>query len=134
VRGRFGPLQDAVSSKGFTLNPKWRPARGGTRGGFVDVPALVASKPGSEFAYEFEGTAFGLFLAAGYDTCVLEFSMDGGEDQMIDTLTPWSRGLHLPWPLMLADGLSPGKHTIAIRTTGDVEERTALHIIHFLIN
>ncbi len=132
VNGRFGELEDAVLGKGFTLDPRWKPARGGTRAGFANVPALVASEPGSEFTYEFEGTAFGLFLAAGYDTCVLEFSVDGGEFQTVDSMTKWSKGLHLPWPLMLTDGLPAGKHKITVRTTDQVESRTALHVIHFL--
>ncbi len=134
VNGRFGKLEDAVLGKGFSLDPKWRPSSGGTRGGFVNVPALVASEPGSEFSYTFEGTAIGLFLAAGYDTCILQFSIDGGEFQKVDTMTRWSKNLHLPWPLMLADGLEPGRHMITIQTTGEAQNRTALHVIHILVN
>ncbi|MFT5131185.1 MAG: sialidase-1 [Rhodothermales bacterium] len=134
VNGRFGVLEDAVLGKGFSLNPKWKPARGGTRSGFVNVPALVASAPGSEFTYAFEGTAIGLFLAAGYDSCVLEFSVDGGEFTKMDSSTRWSKGLHLPWPLILTDGLAPGKHTVTVRTTASAKNRTALHVIHLLVN
>jgi pimeloyl-ACP methyl ester carboxylesterase/lysophospholipase L1-like esterase len=132
VDGRFGKLEDAVLGKGFSLDPKWKPSRGGTRAGFVNVPALVASEPGSEFSYAFDGAAIGLFLAAGYDSCILQFSIDGGKFQKIDTLTRWSKGLHLPWPLILADGLKPGKHKITVQTTGDAQDRTALHVIHIL--
>ena len=134
VNGRFGKLEDAVLGKGFSLDPKWKPDRGGTREGFVNVPALVASEPGSEFSYTFEGTAIGLFLAAGYDSCILQFSIDGDEAQNIDTITRWSKGLHLPWPLILADGLKPCRHTITIQTTGEAQGRTALHVIHILEN
>jgi sialidase-1 len=134
VNGRFGKLEDAVLGKGFSLDPKWRPSRGGTRDGFVNVPALVASEAGSEFSYAFNGTAIGLFLAAGYDSCILQFSIDGGRFQKIDTITRWSKGLHLPWPLILADGLNPGNHTITLQTTGDAQGRTALHVIHILEN
>ena len=134
VNGRFGKLEDAVLGKGFSLDPKWKPSRGGTRNGFVNVPALVASEPGSEFSYAFDGTAIGLFLASGYDSCVLQFSIDGGKFQKIDTITRWSKGLHLPWPLILDDGLKPGQHTITVKTTGDAQGRTALHVIHILEN
>jgi sialidase-1 len=134
VNGRFGKLETAVLGKGFTLDPKWKPQRGRTRAGFADVPALVASESGSEFSCEFDGTAFGLFLAAGYDTCVLEFRVDGGEYRKVDTFTSWSKNLHLPWPLILVDGLNPGNHKITIRTTDDAKDRTALHIINFLLN
>ena len=134
IHGRFGDLAKAVLGNGFTLEKNWKPVRGGTRAGFVDVPALVASKPGSRFTYEFEGTAFGLFLASGYNSCILEFSVDGNEFKKVETITRWSKGLHLPWPLILADDLDPGKHTITIQTTNEAQNRTALHIIHILEN
>ncbi len=133
-QGRFGKLEDAILVKGFSLVPHWRPAKGKTREGFVNVPALDASEPGSQFVYSFEGTAFGLFLAAGYDSCVLEFSVDDGPWVRKDTHTRWSNSLHLPWPLILVDGLENGSHKIAVRTTDQVKTRTALHVIHVLIN
>jgi pimeloyl-ACP methyl ester carboxylesterase len=134
VRGRYASLEAAKLGQGFTLDAKWRPAKGATRPGFADVPALVAAEPGSEFTYEFEGTAIGLFLAAGYDTCVMEFSIDGAPAQKLDTFSQWSGSLHLPWPVMLADGLKPGKHRVLVRTTADAKNRTALHVIHVLAN
>lgn len=134
VHGRYARLEDARLGAGFTLDPAWAPAKGGTRDGFTKVPALVAAEPGAEFSYEFEGSAFGLFLAAGYDTCVLEFSVDGGAFRKLDTSNNWSAGLHLPWPVMLADGLKAGKHRIVIRTTADQPARTALHVIHILVS
>lgn len=133
-QGRLGKIDDARLGKGFELVPKWIPDKGGKRSGFSDVPALVATEPGAEFTYLFEGTVFGLFLAAGYDTCVLEFSVDGGPWQAKDTYTKWSESLHLPWPFVLVDGLSPGKHQISVRTTDQVKSRTALHVIHVLLN
>ena len=68
--GRFGKLENAELGQGFKLDPTWRPASGETRAGFVNVPALVASAPAAEMTYSFTGTAIGLFLAAGFDTCV----------------------------------------------------------------
>jgi lysophospholipase L1-like esterase len=133
-QGRFGPLADARLVKGFTLVLAWRPTKGRTRAGFVDVPALVASEPGSEFEYTFNGTAFGLLLAAGHDSCVLEYRVDDGPWIRKDTYTRWSKSLHLPWPLILVDGLEQGSHTIAVRTTDQAEARTALHVIHALIH
>jgi len=134
IGGRFGKLQKAILSNGFTFEKSWKPARGGTRAGFVDVPALVASKPEAQFTYAFEGTAIGLFLAAGYDSCILQFSIDGSDFKKVDSITRWSKGLHLPWPLILVDGLKPGEHTITVQTTADAEQRTALHVIHILEN
>lgn len=134
AQGHFGKLENAVMGQGFTLDPKWHPATGNTRDGFVDVPALVAAAPGSTLTYEFDGTGIGLFLAAGYDTCVLEFQVDGKPFAVVDTYAPWSGGLHLPWPVMLADGLKSGKHKLTLRTTDKVKTRTALHIIQILLN
>lgn len=133
-QGRFGKLEDASLKKGFALKPKWRPAKGRTRAGFADLPALVASDPGAEFTYDFAGSAFGLFLASGYDSCVLEFCVDDGPWTRKDTYTRWSKSLHLPWPLMLVDDLAPGNHRIAVRTTDQEETRTALHVIQVLLN
>ncbi len=133
--GRFGALGEAKLGKGFTLDPAWKPSRpSGTREGFVNVPALTASEPGSEFTYDFPGSAIGLFLAAGPDTCVLEFSVDGAAFKRIDPYSPWSGGLYLPWPVMLEDTLKPGRHTVTIRTTDQAKDRTGLHIIQLLIN
>jgi len=133
-QGRYGKLEEARLGPGFKLEPKWTPAQGATRPGFAQVPALVAAGPGAQFSYDFEGTAFGLFLAAGYDTCVLEFSVDAGPFQKLDTFSPWSASLHLPWPVILTDGLKPGKHSIVVRTTADAKNRSALHVVHLLVN
>ena len=134
TKGRFGDLEKAILSDGFTYVKSWKPTRGGTRAGFVNVPALVASTPQAQFRYTFEGTAIGLFLAAGYDSCILQFSIDGGDFKQVDSLTRWSKGLHLPWPLILADGLDPGTHTVTVQTTAEAKTRTALHVIHILEN
>lgn len=135
VRGRYGNLEAAKPGTGFTLEASWKPANGqATRPGFADCPALVAAKPGAELTYDFDGTAIGLFLAAGKDTGVIEFSIDGGPARTLDTWTPWSGSLHLPWPLILTDSLAPGKHRLTLRTTDRQPDRTALHIIHFLLN
>ena len=133
-QGRFGKLEDARLIKGFSYVSKWRPSKGRTRKDFVDVPALVASEPGAELEFAFDGTAFGLFLAAGYDSCVLEYRVDDGPWRKKDTFTKWSRSLHLPWPLILVDGLDQGPHKITLRTTDQAKNRTALHIIHILLN
>jgi sialidase-1 len=133
-QGRLGEIEAAELVSGFELVPSWRPDKGGIRAGFANVPAVVASEPNAEFKYAFEGTAFGLFLAAGYDSCVLEFSVDGGPWKSKDSHTQWSASLHLPWPMMLVDGLEPGPHHITVRTTDQAPTRTALHVIHVLLN
>jgi sialidase-1 len=135
TQGHFGKLQAATLGQGFALDPAWKPTRpAGTRDGFVNVPALTATAPGAELSYDFTGTAIGLLLAAGPDSCILEFSIDGAATKRVDTFSAWSTGLYLPWPIMLADTLTPGPHTVTVRTTAQAEERTGLHIIQILVN
>lgn len=134
-QGHHGKLEDAVLSGAFRLEPHWS-ARNGQeeRAGYYNCPALIADHAGAEMTYSFEGTAFGLFLAAGRDTGVIEFSADGAPFKPFDTWSPNSRDLNLPWPVILESGLKPGRHTIRIRTTDRERERQALHIIHVLLN
>lgn len=135
VNGHYGKLEEAKLGAGFALDPKWVPkVRQECRPGFYNGPALVADTPGAEMSYPFEGTGIGLFLAAGKDTGVIEYRIDGGDTKTLDTWSPWSGSLHLPWPVILADGLTPGKHTLSLRTTNQAKGRCALHIIHLLVN
>lgn len=138
ARGRFGDLASARLGKGFILDPAWKATDGkGTRAGFVNVPALVATEPGAEFAFDFEGTGCGLFLAAGPDAGRIEYRIDGGEWSTLETFTQWSHGLHLPWVVILDDGLDPGKHTAMVRVAEARHEKsngTALRVFHLLLN
>jgi sialidase-1 len=137
-RGRLGALQELKVVKGFTLVPSWKPDDGkATREGFVNVPALVATEPGSEIEIVFQGTGAGLFIAAGPDAGVLEFRTDGGGWKTVDTFTPWSSGLHLPWAVILDDELQPGRHITQVRLSGQHNPKsqgTAARIVHLLLN
>lgn len=129
-RGRFGDVKGARLINGFALVPKWQPSDGkGTRAGYVDVPALVATTPGAEFEFTFEGTAAGLMITSGPDSRTIAFRIDGGPEQTVNTATPWSQSLHLPWALMLADGLPAGPHTVRVRLVDG-----ALRVFHLLEN
>lgn len=138
ARGRFGDIATARLGRGFALDPAWKPADGkGTRAGFVGVPALVATEPGAEFSFDFEGSGCGLFLTAGPDAGRIDCRIDGGEWRTLETFTPWSAGLHLPWAVILDDGLAPGKHTATVRVASGHHERgsgTALRVFHLLLN
>ena len=115
-RGRFGDIKAASVIKGFTLEPKWRPGDGkGTRAGYVDVPALVATEPGAQFEFTFEGTGAGLMITSGPDARTIAFRIDDRPEQTLNTATPWSQSLHLPWALILDDTLPAGQHTVRVR-------------------
>jgi lysophospholipase L1-like esterase len=136
--GRFGKLEDARPRRGFSLDPSWKPSDGrATRDGFVNVPALVATEPGAEFEFAFDGRGAGLFITAGPDAGMVESSVDGGAWKPTDTFTPWSPGLHLPWALMLEDGLAPARHTMRVRLAASHNPQsagTALRVMHLLLN
>jgi sialidase-1 len=137
-RGRLVDPATARVVRGFTLDPAWRPADGKPgRAGFMAVPALVSTGAGAELEFAFTGTAAGLFLTAGPDTARLEVSIDGGPFAAVDTWTRWSATLHLPWALILADGLPSGPHQcrvrLAARPAGEPGGE-ALRVFHLLVN
>ena len=138
ARGRFGDIATARIIKGFVIDPAWKPTdKKGTRAGFVGVPALVGTEPGSEFEFEFDGTGAGLFIAAGPDAGTIESSIDGGEWKPINTFTNWSAGLHLPWAVILDDGLKSGHHKASVRIGMQSDAKSAGHavrVFHLLLN
>jgi hypothetical protein len=137
-RGRLVELSAAKIESGWKLDPKWHPAdKAGTRAGFVDVPALVAEKPGETLRLNFEGTAVGTFGAAGPDAGTVEFSIDRGPAQTRNLFTLWSAGLHLPWAQVLAADLASGPHEMQLRVAPIADPKSkghAVRIVHFLAN
>ena len=117
--GSFEPLELATAQdlEGFVLDPAWAPAAPGVgvRQGFVGVPALVGTAPGQTLAVPFDGSQLAVVVAAGPDAGVLEWRVDGGPWSSRDLFTRWSRGLHLPWTLVLESALSPGEHRLELR-------------------
>jgi len=136
--GRLVSPAVAGHDDGWKLVDDWKPADGaGTRPGFVNVPALVAERPGAALHLKFNGTAAGVFVAAGPDAGTIEYSIDGGPTKTCDLYTKWSAKLHLPWAQVLAAGLPSGPHDLQLRVAGSQNEKskgTAVRIIHFLVN
>lgn len=137
-RGRLGSVAAAKVIKGFTLVDRWKPTDGTkVRAGFVDVPALEGLHVGDEFELDFDGTAVGLFITSGPDAGRIESSIDGGPYQSSPTFTRWSSGLHLPWAVILADGLPPGHHTARVRIADSRDPKSggsAVRVFHLLLN
>ena len=135
---RFGKLEDVKLGRGFKLVSDWKPSVSvGTRSGFVHVPALAATAPGSGFTFDFDGNAVGLMIGAGPDAGIVEVSIDGAASRRIDTFTQWSRGLYLPWAIMLRDGLKQGHHTVNVKMAADHNPEstgTALYVFQLLLN
>jgi sialidase-1 len=137
-RGHYESLQAAQPVQGFRLVERWQPQiPAGTRDGFVNVPALTASKPGDTLRFRFTGSAVGLAVAAGPDAGILRCRIDDGKEVMVDTYTAWSGGLYLPWVYVLSDDLKPGTHEVVVtidHQKNPAAKGTAVHIMHLCVS
>ncbi len=136
--GRYAGVDSATALKGFWLNANWQPVdKAGTRQGFVHVPVLESNRAGASFKFEFTGTAAGIAIVSGPDAGMIKYSVDGKPAKTIDLYTPWSGGLHLPWYLVLADGLPKAVHVLEleiIAKKNKASKGNACRIVHFLVN
>ena len=136
--GRFGSLEKSRLGAGFKRVADWKPTiHVETRPGFVHVLTLAATVPEAELEFEFDGTAAGLMISAGPDTGMIEVLIDGCSIRKLDTFTPWSPSLYLPWAVMLADELKPGHHTVRVKLSSDHNPKstgTALYVGQLLEN
>ena len=130
--GRLLPPSSATKLKGFRLVEDWVPSDGaGTRKQYVHVPTLVCDDGGS-LTLEFEGRAVGLYCTCGPNAGVLSYEIDGKKYPTLDTFTPWSKGLHIPWLHILANDLGPGRHILKLKVLkGD---RQGCFIRNFAVN
>lgn len=130
--GRLLPPSSAIKLKGFRLVEDWVPSDGaGTRKQYVHVPTLVCEDGGS-LTLEFEGRAIGLYCTCGPNAGVLSYEIDGKKYPTLDTFTPWSKGLHIPWLHILANDLGPGRHILKLKVLkGD---RQGCFIRNFAVN
>lgn len=130
--GRLLPPSAALKTKGFRLEEDWVPTDGaGARKQYVHVPTLVCEQGGS-LTLEFEGKAVGLYCTCGPNAGVLEYEIDGKKHAPLDTFTPWSGGLHIPWVHMLANDLGPGRHILKLKVLKG--ERQGCYIRNFVVN
>lgn len=129
--GRLVSIGEARALKGFSLVQDWTPSeKVGTRPGFVNVPMLSAEHGGS-LSFDFEGNAVGIFCVAGPDAAVIQYRIDKGEWESLDTFTHWSEGLYLPWVYMLGEDLPSGRHTLQLKVPS--KGRSGCHIRDFVV-
>ena len=130
--GRLLPPTSATRLKGFRLEGDWGPSDGaGTRKQYIHVPTLVCEEGGS-LTLEFEGRAVGLYCTCGPNAGVLSYEIDGKTYQPLDTFTPWSKGLHIPWLHILANDLGPGRHILKLKVLKG--GRQGCYIRNFAVN
>lgn len=136
--GNYVPVKEASAKSGFTWVPSWHPADGiGTRPGFVKVPVLEGTTAGASTSLSFRGSSIGIAVVSGPDAGMIRYSIDGGPEQTVDLYTQWSKGLHLPWYLLLGDGLKKGTHRLSITIADQQHPQSkghALRIVYFLVN
>ena len=136
-KGIYIDVFKATKLRGFSVIENWRPPDNKeTRQGFVNVPVLEATQAGSTFTLSFTGNAVGIAVVSGPDAGIVEYRIDKGTSKTINLFTNWSNSLHLPWYLILADGLKEGKHVLDVKTSSDKGNSggNACRIVHFLVN
>ncbi len=136
--GNFIELEEAQLHKGWKLVRNWHPDNTvEKRRGFVDVPMLEATQPGSELSLTFEGRAIGIFCTPGPSAAILEYCIDDGDYQELDTFTEWSGHLYIPWVYLFASELEPGKHRLTLRISEKKNPASLGHecqIRNFVVN
>ena len=131
-RGRLLPPESATRLKGFRLEEDWVPSDDAdTRKQYIHVPTLVCENGGS-LILEFDGTAVGLYCTCGPNAGVLSYEIDGRKYGPLETFTPWSKGLHIPWLHILAKDLEPGRHVLKLKVLKS--ERSGCYIKNFAVN
>jgi sialidase-1 len=136
-KGIYVDIHQATDLRGFTVAENWEPTdQRETRAGFVNIPVLETTQIGSSFTFSFTGNAIGIAILSGPDAGIIEYIIDNRRPEKLDLQTQWSYYLHLPWYLLLADGLKEGEHVLNVKTLPDNENitRNACRIVHFLVN
>ncbi len=114
--GDFIPGAKAKDLKGAEAVANWTPdPPKETRRLFVNCPVLKAQGDGASFAFDFTGKTLGAYVICGPTSAVLEWSVDGGAWRTLDTRTPWSGHIYMPWPYVLTTDLPEGPHTVRFR-------------------
>lgn len=137
-KGSYHPVTEAKKTDRFALDMNWEPKdKLPTRPGFVNIPMLVGETAGANFEFEFNGRGVGMAIVSGGDAGKISYSIDGKTAVTRDLFTDWSNQLHLPWYIMLADELAPGKHKVKVTILPDKNEKSggnACRIVYFLVN
>ncbi|WP_214073190.1 SGNH/GDSL hydrolase family protein [Mucilaginibacter sp. dw_454] len=138
TNGTYLDITNAQPDTNWTLDKSWTPSdKLDTRPGFVKVPMLVTTKPGSSLTLKFNGNAVGMALISGADAGIVDYAIDGGVVKHIDLFTQWSTFIHLPWYILFDSGLTRGPHTLKLTVSSQknpVSIGTACRIVHFLVN
>jgi sialidase-1 len=98
---------------------------------------LISTIPGSALRFKFKGNAVGIAIVSGADAGIISYSIDGNDFKKYNLFTKWSSSLHLPWYILLGNGLKNGSHELEIKIDADKDPRSkgnACRIVYFLVN
>lgn len=137
-RGRFIAVDQADYGPGWALGvPNWSELAGSKRSRFTQLKLLHSTTPGAKLSIPFEGSAVGVYVLAGPDAGILEYSIDGSDFQTADLFHRFSTGLHYPRTVMLADELPDKPHSLELRVSGKHHpdsQGTGIRILKFAAN
>lgn len=133
ARGKMLEPSATKLGKGWVIHrPDWETLPGSKRERFGDMQLLCSDKVGSECSLDFAGMGIGLFVLAGPDAGMVEYSINGGESRTLDLYHRYSKGLHYPRTVMLDADLARGKHQIKIRVAKTKHEASMGHAVRIL--
>ena len=119
--------------------PEWQKIPGEKRDRYTSCLTLHSTTPNAECTLDFTGSAIGIFLTAGADAGILEYSIDGGDWQKTDLFDErYSALLHYPYSIIFADDLDSSRaHTLRMRNSAAHNPRSqgnAVRIMAFTVN
>lgn len=102
------------------------------RGGWEPFAGVLESdKPGSEVAFDFEGTTIGLYFMLGKDSSDVEWSVDDSPFTHHSYFDEFALSFVRPVPVFFSDTLSPGKHRLRLRVSDQRDSRSIGNLVQF---
>ena len=136
--GRYVDVSNAKIKNGWYVEKNWqKKSKAYVRPRFKNLEILETRNSGAEFDFEFEGNTIGIYILAGEEAGILEYSIDGSPFKKFDTYTKYSHRLFLPSVAVFSNTLSEGKHKITIRMSEQKNPKSlgnACQIIKFAVN
>ncbi|MFI4912878.1 MAG: GDSL-type esterase/lipase family protein [Sedimentisphaeraceae bacterium JB056] len=131
-------VDNAAIDSGWRVEiPDWKNIEGQSRERFSKINMLCAEQPEDWFELDFDSTAIGLFVVAGPDAGIVEYSIDDSETKTADLYHHFSESLHYPRTVMLEKELATGNHKLKLKLSSDKNPKskgTSARIIAFAIN
>lgn len=137
-QGRYLELEQVYIINDWLIGiPEWENIIGQKQERFIRIPLLVAEKPGATLSLSFLGTAIGIYVLAGPDAGVVQFSIDAKPFKKVDLYHHFSSSLHYPRTCIFDADLEPGPHQLTLRVTDTKNSASTGHaarIVRFVAN